>query len=293
VGPVTSWLPLQQRTPLYAVAPLITNVSGTDSSSVMRYNSLQVTANRRLSYGLQFVSSYTFSKTLADSLGYYGSSGVAAQSAYWQNAYNRHGDYGPAFFDARHILNFAPTWDIPVGKDRKFGNGMNRAADLIIGGWKVDAVLSMHSGFPITILSVDQTNQSVRSGSTRPNYYRAMIIQNQSIDHWFGTANTYCLTPGVNTGTCAYGVAAPGVFGNAGVGTERAPDFKNLDFALGKKFNMSETRYLDFRADFFNVVNRPNFGPPGATVSSTGSFGVISSQIGAARVIQMVLKYYF
>jgi len=88
-------------------------------------------------------------------------------------------------------------------------------------------------------------------------------------------------------------VAAPGVFGNAGVGTEHAPDFKNVDFSLAKKFNMSERRYVDFRADFFNIANHPNFGPPGATVSSTGSFGVISSQIGSARVIQMVLKYYF
>ncbi len=66
----------------------------------MRYNSLQVSANKRMSHGLQFIASYTFSKTLSDSLGYYGSGGVAAESAYWQNAYNRHGDYGPAFFDA-------------------------------------------------------------------------------------------------------------------------------------------------------------------------------------------------
>jgi hypothetical protein len=88
-------------------------------------------------------------------------------------------------------------------------------------------------------------------------------------------------------------VAAPGVFGNAGVGTQRAPAFKNLDVSMGKKFNMSERRYVDFRADFFNIANHPNFGPPGATVSSPGSFGVISTQIGAARAIQLALKYYF
>jgi hypothetical protein len=293
VGPVSSWLPLQQRTPLYGVAPLITNVSGTDSSSVMRYNSLQVTANKRLSHGLQFVGAYTFSKTLADSLGYYGSGGVAAQAAYWQNAYNRHADYGPAFFDARHIFTLGSTWDIPVGKDRKFGGGMGRVADLIVGGWKADSIVSLHSGFPITILSVDQTNQSVRANSTRPNFYQPMTIQNQSIDHWFGTANTYCLTAGVNTGTCAYGVAAPGTFGNAGVGTQRAAAFRNLDFSLGKKFPVRERQYLDFRADFFNILNHPNFGPPGATISSPGSFGVITTQIGAPRVIQLALKYYF
>ena len=293
VGPVSTWLPLQQRTPLYAVAPLITNISGTDSSAIMRYNSLQVTANKRLSHGLQFVGAYTYSKTLSDSLGYYGSGGVAAEAAYWQNAYNRHADYGPAFFDARHIFSFGSTWDVPVGKDRRFGSGMNRAADLVVGGWKVDSIVSLHSGFPITILSVDQTNQSVRGGSTRPNFYQPMTIQNQSIDHWFGTGNTFCLTPGVNTGSCAYGVAAPGTFGNAGVGTEHAPAFKNLDLSLGKKFYVTEKEYLDFRADFFNILNHANFGPPGATVSSPGSFGVITTQIGTPRVIQLALKYYF
>jgi len=293
VGPVATWLPLQQRTPLYSVAPLITNVSGTDSSSIMRYNSLQVTANKRLSNGFQFSGAYTYSKTLADSLGYYGSSGVAAEAAYWQNAYNRRADYGPAFFDARHIFSFGSTWDLPVGKDRRFGRNMNRAADLIIGGWKMDSVVSMHSGFPITILSADQTNQSVRGSSTRPNAYRPVTIQHQSIDHWFGTSNTTCLTPGVDTGTCTYGVAAPGVFGNAGVGTERAVAFKNLDLSFGKKFPVMENRYLDFRADLFNILNHPNFGPPGNNISSTGSFGVISTQIGSARVIQMALKFYF
>jgi hypothetical protein len=151
----------------------------------------------------------------------------------------------------------------------------------------------MHSGFPITLLSVDQTNQSVRANSTRPNFYQPMNIQNQSIDHWFGTANTYCLIAGVNTGSCAYGVAAPGVFGSAGVGTQRAPAFKNLDLSFGKKFNVTERRYFDFRADLFNIFNHPNFGPPGATISSPGSFGVITSQIGLPRVIQLALKFYF
>jgi hypothetical protein len=275
------------------VAPLITNVSGTDSSAIMRYNSLQVTANKRLSQGFQFTGAYTYSKTLSDSLGYYGSGGVAAEAAYWQNAYNRHAEYGPAFFDARHIFSFGSTWEIPVGKDRRFGRGMSRPADLVLGGWKADAIVSMHSGFPITILSVDQTNQSVRGSSTRPNHYLPVGVQNQSIDHWFGTSATYCLTAGVNTGTCAYGVAAPGTFGNAGVGTERAPAFKNLDLSLGKKFHVTERQYFDFRADLFNIFNHPNFGPPGNTVSSPASFGVITSQIGQSRVIQLGLKYYF
>ena len=69
--------------------------------------------------------------------------------------------------------------------------------------------------------------------------------------------------------------------------------FKNLDLSFGKKIPVTEHKYLDFRADLFNILNHPNFGPPGATISSPASFGVITTQIGGPRTIQMALKYYF
>jgi hypothetical protein len=292
VGPVSTWLPLQQRRPLNAVAPLITNISGTDSSAIMRYNSLQVSANKRLSRGLQFVANYTISRTLTDNIGYYGSTGVAAAGAYWQNAYDRHGDYGPAFFDALHNFSFGSTWDIPVGVGRHFGSGLNRIADAFVGGWKLDGIVSAHSGFPVTLNAQDVSNQAVRGG-TRPNRYKPLNFSGQSIDHWFGTGNTFCLTPGVNDGNCVYGVPATGTFGNSGISTARAPGFKNLDLSLGKKFTVHEKQYFDFHADFFNVANHANFGPPGINISNPATFGAITTQIGLPRVIQLGLKYYF
>ena len=291
-GPVSTWLPLQQRRPLYSLAPLITNISGTDSSAVMNYDALQMTANKRMGHGLQFTANYTHSKTLTDNLGYYGSSGVAAPGAYWQNAYDRHADYALAFFDAANNFSFGATWEVPVGTGRKFGSGMSRAADLIVGGWKIDPIISAHSGFPITINAQDVSNQAVRGG-TRANHYKSVTFQDQTIDHWFGTGNTYCLTPGVNDGACAYGVPATGTFGIGGASSERAPVFKNLDLSIGKKFVTKEQQYLDFRAEFYNFLNHANFGPPGASISSPASFGVITSTIGSARVVQFGLKYYF
>lgn len=292
VGPVSAWLPLQQRRPLFGPAPLITNISGTDSSSIMRYNSLQVSANKRLSHGVQFVANYTLSRTLTDNIGYYGSAGVAAAGAYWQNAYDRHGDYGPAFFDALHNVSLGTTWDLPVGRGRSFGGGMNRVADLIVGGWKLDAIVGAHSGFPVTLNAQDVSNQAVR-GATRPNRYRPVNSSGQSIDHWFGTGNSFCLTPGVNDGNCAYGVPSLGSFGNSGISTERAPSYKNLDLSLGKKFTVREKQYFDFHADFFNIANHTNFGPPGINISNPATFGAITSQVGLPRVIQLGLKYYF
>jgi len=127
VGPVATWAPLQSRRPLFGVAPLITNISGTDSSSIMNYNGLQVSAGKRYSGGLDFVASYTFSKTLTDNLGYYGSAGsTAGEGAYFQNAYDRHGDYGRSFFDATHVFSLGGNYELPVGRNRTFGRNMNR-----------------------------------------------------------------------------------------------------------------------------------------------------------------------
>ena len=80
-GPASTWLPLQQRRPLYSVYPLVTQISGTDSWAVSNYNALQAGLRRRYSKGLEFLTLYTLSNTLTDNLGYYGSGGVAAQGA--------------------------------------------------------------------------------------------------------------------------------------------------------------------------------------------------------------------
>jgi hypothetical protein len=225
-------------------------------------------------------------------LGYYGSDGVASEGAYWQNAYDRKADWGPAFFDARHVFSLGGYYELPFGRDKRWGQHTSKPGNLILGNWAISYLASLHSGFPITILSSDVSNQAVR-GSTRPDRFLPLTYTGQTIDQWFGTGNSFCLTPGVNDGTCAYGVPALGMFGNAGVGTERAPAFKNLDFALDKKFSLSEFHALDFRAEFFNILNHPNFGPPDRSISSPATFGVITSTIGSPRNIQFGLKYTF
>jgi hypothetical protein len=290
-GPVEAWAPLQQRRPLFATAPLITNISGTDSSSNMDYNAIQVSARKRMSTGIEFLASYTLSRTLTDNLGYYGSDGVNSEGAYWQNAYDRNSDRGRAFFDALHNFSLGGVFEVPFGRSRAYGKGWNRATDLALGGWTLNYVASLHSGFPVTVQTSDTTSQAVRGG-TRPNGYGNLTYQNQSIDNWFGTGNTFC-GPGINDGSCAYGQPLPGTFGTAAKGTENAPAFRNLDITLGKKFSVTESQYLDFRADFFNVFNHTNFGPPLRTITSPDTFGQISSTVGSPRNIQFGLKYYF
>jgi hypothetical protein len=292
-GPVSTWAPLQTRRPLYAAQPLITTIAVTDSPSNMVYHSLQLTGRQRMSGGLELTTSYTLSKTLTDNRGFYGGGPnfINGEGAYWQDAFNRKSERGRAFFDARHNFNFGGSWDVPVGKTRSFGKNMSRVADWIAGGWNGGFMIVSHSGFPVTILGLDSTNQAVR-GNVRPNRYRALTYQNQSIDNWFGAGNTFCAA-GVDDGKCAYGNAAPGLFGNSSIATEQAPSYFDFDASVRKQFNLSERRYFEFRMEMFNALNHPSFGPPARSLTSPATFGQITLQTTLPRNIQFGLKFNF
>jgi len=277
-------------------------VSLTESEAMMNYNALQITARRRLTHGLEFLTNYTWSKSLTNSLGYYGAGGGsgASQSAYWQNAYNGGADYGPAFFDATHTFSFSGYYDLPFGRGRQFGGNMNRFADLAVGGWKLGAIASLHTGMPITMNS----NQfySVNQRADRANHLRKLVIRNRSVDNWFGTDPSAIPCPsGTDNGSCAYSEESSGGFGTASVGSERAPGYHNVDAALSKAFNFTESKHLDFRADFFNVLNTTSLAPPGNNVSgglttidqADRNFGLINSTVSTERQIQLALKLVF
>jgi hypothetical protein len=278
-GPPSTWLPLQQRRPLYSVYPLVTQISGTDSWAVSNYNALQAGLRRRYSKGLEFLTSYTWSNTLTDNLGYYGSGGVAAQGAYSGNHYDRHGyNYGPAFFDARHNITASAIYELPFFRNSNPGAGWNGLVDAVLGGWNVSGIVNWHTGFPITVTATDVSLQGPR-GVARPNRIGDGKPSNQTIDHWLDET--------------AFTMPAQGSFGNAGVGIVRAPKYGNLDVSLGKKFQLGGGKYVDFRAEFFNFLNHPSFNPPAVNFSAPNTFGRITSTISPPRNLEFALKFYF
>ncbi len=134
---------------------------------------------------------------------------------------------------------------------------------------------------------------AVNQRTDRANHYRPLAVHNRSVDHWFGTdPSAIPCTTGVNNGTCAYGEESSTALGTAGVGTERAPGYHDLDLALSKAFNITESKHLDFRADFFNALNTTSLAPPDNSVSS-GTFGQITSTVSTERQIQLALKLVF
>src|SRR6187402_718272 len=268
----------------------ITQVSYTESRSMMNYNSLQVTGRRRMTRGLEILANYTFSKGLTNNLGYYGGSGTASQSAYWQDAYNGSGDYGPAFFDAKQIFTFAGNYQLPFGRGRSFGSHMNRGLDEVLGGWQLGVLANLHSGFPVTISSPN--NYPVNNRADRGNHYRTLKVVNRSVDHWFGTDPTASACGLTDNGTCAYGQESTTGFGTAAVGSERAPGYKNVDANLGKSFAFTETTNLQFRANFYNVLNTVSLSPPTNNISDP-NFGLTNSTVSTERQIELALKLTF
>jgi hypothetical protein len=290
-GDPATWVNFNLRRPFSTVLPKVTQVSGTDSWAISRYHSLQTSLRQRYSKGLEFMVSYTWSKGMTDNLGYYGSGGVSAQGAYSANERNRHGyNYGPAFFDATHNLVISGVYDLPFGKGRNFGDSWHPAVNAILGGWNVSNIIGTHTGFPITITAADRSLQNPR-GAGRPDTIGVPTINGNIPDCYIGNSlNPFCPTGSAT----AFALQALGSFGSTGVGTVRAPGYFNWDFGVGKKFHLSESKYFDFRTEFFNAPNHPNFNPPDRTWSATSTtFGQITSVISSPRNLEFVLKFHF
>jgi hypothetical protein len=278
VGDPSTWGSLQSRRPLFQFNPLITNISTTASRGRANYNALQTTFKQRLWNGLDFVANYTLSDAKSNNLGYYGSSNVASEGAYPVNSYDIEANYGPAFFDAKHIFSLAGSYEIPVGRERKYAANVSRALDAVVGGWGASFAVTAHSGYPITVQDSSNPSLQATRSTVWPDLIGDPVPSDQSLTHWLNRD--------------AFRSAARGTFGNAGVGIARAPGYWNVDLSLSKRFATFGRQYLQFRGEMFNVLNHPNFGPPDRNIQSQ-TFGTITSTAGDPRIVQMVLKYYF
>ncbi len=259
----------------------IGNAKLTDTNGIQNYNALQFSLAKRLSSGLEFQANYTYSKCMSDAVGYYGGYGQAAGNwYYWQDTYNSTRNYGPCYYDATHAANGFITYDLPFGRGRRFGGNMNKFANAIAGDWQINAILTLHGGFPLTI-DASQDNSLTHN----PNQLANCIAPSRV----FGSRN-------IPTGgyqwfdPTAYADESPGNFGTCGVGTVRGPGLKTADLSLTKRFNVTEHQNLEFRAEAINFTNTVILQAPNGTIGST--LGQINTSQGE-RNIQLALKYNF
>jgi hypothetical protein len=280
-GDPRTWLPTQQRRPLYGFNPNITFLITTISRGFHSdYHALQTTFKQRLWRGLDFTANYTLGRAQSNARGFFGSGGVAAGTSTSTpvNSRDLEDNYGPAYFDARHIFSLAGYWELPFGRERRIGADWNRALDAVAGGWSLSYALTAHTGYPITVLDSSNPSLQASRSTERPNRIGSGEVDHPTLDRWIDRS--------------AFVSAPLGEFGNSGIGILRAPGYNNLDLSVTKRFATVGRQYLAFRAEFFNALNHPSFGPPQANIQST-AFGTITSTVSDPRIIQLVVKYFF
>ncbi len=290
---------IQQGTTIAPFAALVGQggaVVETQSEGISKYHALQIQARHRQHNGLEFLANYTWSHAETNSSGFFGVQSVNGASPYWQDAYNGHADYGNAGFDVRNNVSGTMVYNLPVGRGQQFGGNLNRYVDEAVGGWKISGDAIAFSGLPVTISGPNNTNLNNRA--ERANQYRPLVVQNRSLNNWFGTGPSAvpCGTDAnkniVDNGLCAYGAAGGGQFGTAQNNTERAPGFAQIDIAAAKAFAITEAQHVEFRGDFFNVGNFASYGNPDNNITD-GTFGLINSVRSIPRTIQFSLHYSF
>jgi hypothetical protein len=254
------------------------------------YNALDVSLNKRFSNGLQLLAAYTWSKSLTDASGFSTATGQGANLVGDQN--NPRARYGPDGFIRPQRLVLSYLYDLPGPKDKLSLKG--RA----LAGWGISGVTTVQSGRRLTLTIFDPNNAfgitggglnpdpaQIASGCTVSQLVTPGSVQS-NLNNYF---NKKCFTtPPVIS---ADGATA---FGNAGAGIVPGPGQVNFDFALLKRtpLGSSESRGLEFRAEFFNLFNHPQFADP-ATLSNFPNFGVVNATIVSPRVIQLALKLNF
>lgn len=256
---------------------------GTASVGNQRYDALQMVLQKRMGSGLEGSVAYTYSKCMSDNGGYYGTWG-ATQSGfgptYWQNLYDQKAEWGPCFFDLKSSLTANAIYEVPFGRNRKFGKGMNPVVSTIAGNWNVSGIFTAHSGFPTTPFTWGDY-----SGTGQFFYNRANCIAPQKdLKTPYSGGGIQWFDPS------SYTYPNSGSFGTCGNSTIRGPGMGSVDISLQKDFVFTETKRLQFRSDFINFTNAVVKNSPGVTLG--GGMGVITGTQGP-RNIQLALKLYF
>ena len=253
--------------------PQVANTTTWWSSGDSNYNALQADVNHRLGHGLQIRGVYTFSKSLDDGTAWNSSVGSNAPG-FVMYPPNPKIDWGLSTYNVRNAAVINGTYEIPFARRNK-----------VLGGWSVSAIETLQSGFPFTPqLGYNPANDGDSRNPVRPNW-------NPSF-----TGPVILGSPNLYFNPAAFATPASGTYGNVGRDTLIGPGIAELDLSALKKTALSEKVTLQFRAEFFNILNRANFGIPNAVVFSSATSGisptagVITSTSTTSRQVQFGLK---
>jgi hypothetical protein len=262
---------IQSRRPYPQYGPFTDIVNRGNSN----YDALEIKAEKRLSNGLMFLSAFTYSKSMNDQ------PEICCNSPWPQNSYDVAAERGPSDFDQKFRWVSSFDYQLPVGKGQHFLNS-SRVGDLILGGWHLGGIVTLHSGFYFSpAMGYDPSNTgSIGLTRTDRTCNGNLPSGQRSINNWFD----------VN----CFPLPTTYAFGNSGKNVLIGPGGVTSDFAFRKLFNITEHQALEFRAELFNAFNHAVFAQPDNYITDgPGATGVITSTVLPQREIQFALKLHF
>jgi hypothetical protein len=282
-----------QYTPFSDISPGIGELQDIYNAGYSYYSGLQLQA-RKISpaHGLQFMANYTWGKDMTDS------------ESVWNTSYNSpqnpeclRCDYAPASYSIaqRFVANF--EYDLPIGQWQAF----SRLPQRLTHGWEFLGIFQAQTGNPFTLSSPYGTLQFGEGGQVRPDFLqRATLSTTEGTGPQFFSNAVIGSNNGVGTGYFGLPTVISPVNGDQvmttpgtlGVNTFTAPEWSNLDFSIIKDTRITESKTLQFRAEFFNILNEATFSGPGSGLSSPG-FGYTTGTATNQRIIQFALRFIF
>lgn len=265
------------------------------------YHGLQTKVEKQFADGLNFLAAYTYSKTMSDAGDLLNGGSVQGYRAPGVPGLGMAFQYGLADFDIRNVFHFSGGYELPFGKGKRFLTGVSSGVDKLVGGWSIIWSSTLQDGQPVSLSCPTATASHLGCGDLYTGQPLNLGLHTDANGHisWFGSPAAFT-QPAACTAT-----SGPACLG--GVTQVPGPGFHRLDFSMFKNLTINERMRLQFRSEFFNIFNHPNFNAPGfggnGVVAISGStdftnnhFGEIGSTRDAPydpRQIQFALKFYY
>ena len=255
------------------------------SDGISRYNALEVVVKQKAFHGLDYLLNYTFSKCMANSLGYFGTYGdeegagesqTEGTQNFFQNAYNPRGDYGRCTIDTANAFTSYVVYDLPFGRGRLIGGNVSRPVDAVIGGWKVATSITFRSGFGITPFAgsyFGDTNANSAASLTGSFEARPNCVAGITANTPMQTVQIGGSIGKVNLNPAAVSEVGNFQFGNCETGALRGPALKTADLNLTKQVHVTDKFNVQVAAQFLNLTNTPIFSVPASYNPAYSSCG--------------------
>ncbi len=267
--------------------PNLANSTSWVSEGVGLYNALQVDVRRSFANSFQIRGNYTFSKNLDDGSAW--NTSVSGNTpAFVEFPLRPRLDWGPAATDVRHQASIDGSWDLPLGPDHRYLAHASGPVRIAAAGWSLSGILNAQSGFPFSPqLGYNPTGNGDTRNPVRPNWNPAFHGQ------------LYPGTPGQFFNPNAFLAPATGTYGDVSRDALTGPGLTDLDFSAAKNTALTENLHLQFRAEFFNILNHTNLLTPNevvytsATSGISPTAGVVTATSTTSRQIQFGAKLVF